>query len=227
MELDLHLIFGFLLVSFIAVATPGPSTLFVVRQAGTDGLLAGLACVGGILAADALFLLAGALGVGAALAAAPSVIGLIKVVGAAYFLYLSWRMASPHLRFAGVGDGSGAAATSAPSGGSMASGRSSFRVTDGLRCAFLMHILNTKALLFFSLLVPQFVRAGEALPPQIGMLMGLHLTLAALILTGYAMFGVAFLKGSGGSTLSKPLDLISALVMLVLSGSILATDLGR
>lgn len=216
MAYEANLVTTFLAVSFITVATPGPSTLFVIRQAGLGGLPSGMAAVIGILVADAAFLMAGALGIGAALAAAPQALEIIKLIGAGYFLYLAFKMAAPHLRL------------SASAGrlylqadlGSPAVARTKAEA-GGMRRAFLMHIVNTKALIFFGLLVPQFIHADQSFVPQIAVLLALHLGLAATILGAYAVFGAAMLATSSSGMMIKALDLLGAVVMLVLSGGIL------
>lgn len=216
MAYEANLVTTFLAVSFITVATPGPSTLFVIRQAGLGGLASGMAAVVGILVADAAFLMAGALGIGAALAAAPEALEIIKLIGAGYFLYLAFKMAAPHLRLSA----SAGRLNLRTDLGSPAVARKKAEA-GGMRRAFLMHVVNTKALIFFGLLVPQFIDADQSFVPQVAVLLGLHLGLAATILGAYAVFGAALLAKSSSGLMLKALDLLGAVVMLVLSGSIL------
>lgn len=227
----MELIFAFLTVSFFTVASPGPSTLFVVRQAASGGFAVGMAGVSGILASDAIFLLAGSLGLGAVINAAPWVLLVLKVAGAGYFAYLAWAMCSPYvapaaqaaLRAAGIFLPQQTLMVAADAPAMVLRNADSPTVLGTLRAALLMHLANPKALLFFTLLIPLFIRADLPLPGQVSLLLGLHLAMALGVLTLYAGLGAAFKRTALGSQLTMPLDLICAAVMLSLSVGILAT----
>jgi threonine/homoserine/homoserine lactone efflux protein len=88
-----HLL-AFLLAGVVLVAIPGPSVLFIVGRALAHGRRAALTSVAGNTTGVVLIVLAVALGVGAIAAASAAVFSVLKLVGAAYLIYLgvqTWR----------------------------------------------------------------------------------------------------------------------------------------
>ena len=88
-----HLV-AFLLAGVVLVAVPGPSVLFIVGRALAHGRRAALTSVAGNTTGVVLIVVAVALGVGAVAAASAAVFGVLKLVGAAYLVYLgvqTWR----------------------------------------------------------------------------------------------------------------------------------------
>ncbi|MCA2177815.1 LysE family translocator [Nonomuraea glycinis] len=129
--------------------SPGPDFAVVVRRSASSGRAHGMAAAVGISIGVFAWVVAAATGVAALLAASAVAFTVVKVVGAAYLLYLGGKA----LRSAVRGDG-GLRLDVAESGG-----RSPWAAfTEGL----LTNVLNPKAALFFVALVPQFVSPGAA-----------------------------------------------------------------
>jgi threonine/homoserine/homoserine lactone efflux protein len=82
-----HLL-AFLLAGVVLVVIPGPSVLFIVGRALAHGRRAALTSVAGNTTGVLLIVVAVALGVGAVAAASAAVFGVLKMVGAAYLVYL-------------------------------------------------------------------------------------------------------------------------------------------
>jgi threonine/homoserine/homoserine lactone efflux protein len=88
-----HLL-AFLLAGVVLVVIPGPSVLFIVGRALAHGRRAALTSVAGNTTGVLLVVGAVALGVGAVAAASAAVFSVLKLVGAAYLVYLgvqTWR----------------------------------------------------------------------------------------------------------------------------------------
>lgn len=142
-----------LLFTAAALATtfsPGPALVLAVANA--IGLGARQAAFSSLGNAAGLFALAALtwLGVGAALAAAPWALSVIRLCGALYLIYLGWgqwRLAARPWRAGGE-----AAATQ---------GRWAL-----FRTGFTVAATNPSALIFLSALLPQFVRTDAPLGPQ-------------------------------------------------------------
>ncbi len=198
-------IMAFALVSFIGIATPGPTVLLALSNGSRFGLLR--ACVGmvGAVASDFVLIGAVALGLGALLSASEFWFSVVKWVGVGYLAYLGVVL----LRSSGSLDET----LDVPANDGSGSPRSIFAKS------FLVAVTNPKGYLFFSAFLPQFV-----LPhlPQTTQYIVLALTFAAIdfvVMFGYAMLGsqaVRLLKKSGALWL----DRICGGVLLALAGSL-------
>jgi threonine/homoserine/homoserine lactone efflux protein len=88
-----HLL-AFLLAGVVLVVIPGPSVLFIVGRALAHGRRAALTSVAGNTTGVLLIVGAVALGIGAVAAASAAVFSVLKLVGAAYLVFLgvqTWR----------------------------------------------------------------------------------------------------------------------------------------
>ncbi|WP_234194913.1 LysE family translocator [Pseudacidovorax sp. NFM-22] len=155
---------SFLIAILIFQAVPGAGTVAILDATARGGVRAGMACVGGTLAGDALFMAAAALGLAALLQASPVLFGALQWLGAGYLLWMGWGM----LR-----------STASASSASPHAPRSP---REYARRAFAISLANPKVMLFFVAFFPLFIAPGASavtLP-----LMMLHVTLLSLLWQG-------------------------------------------
>ena len=154
------------LVAFVAAATvltitPGVDTAMVLRSASIGSRPAAFAAIGiclGCLVWGALV----SVGLGALLAASPTVFTALKWAGAAYLLWLGVKqIRSPRQSF--ETDGGNAPRTSARS---------------ALRRGFLTNLLNPKVGVFYVTFLPQFVPAGADVATFSFVLAAIHVLLS-------------------------------------------------
>jgi threonine/homoserine/homoserine lactone efflux protein len=150
---------AFAAASFAILMVPGPSTSLVVRYTLSEGRRAIPAVVGGGLAGDLLSLSASLAGIGALIAASPTLFAILKWVGVGYLLYLGYRSLKPPKH----GKGGNSRAGHIPVSALALSG-------------FLVTAVNPEGLGFFIDFMPQFMHANRPVLPQI-------LTLAAIFMT--------------------------------------------
>ena len=81
----------FIAAGWLLNLTPGPDVLYIVSNALRSGARAGLVAGLGITAGCFVHVFAAAVGVGALLSASATAFTVLKLVGAAYLLYLAWQ----------------------------------------------------------------------------------------------------------------------------------------
>ncbi|MEE6263867.1 LysE family translocator [Plantactinospora sonchi] len=141
MPIDQHLLLAFTLTTTIAMVTPGPDMLFVLGCGIRGGARAGLLATAGVATSEAVHVAVAAAGLAALFAAVPTAFTVVRVVGAAYLIYLGVQL----IRQRGQD-------TTEPSvtGGGL-SGRRAY--LSGL----LTNLLNPKMVTFTIAFLPQFV----------------------------------------------------------------------
>jgi threonine/homoserine/homoserine lactone efflux protein len=126
--------------------TPGQDTMFILGRSLTGGLRSGIAATVGIAIGTMGHTLAAALGLSAILATSAPAFLIVKLLGAAYLIFLGAKLLISK---------SAAAPTAGPSGPSSADPRSA------LRQGILTNVLNPKVALFFLAFLPQFIEPAS------------------------------------------------------------------
>jgi threonine/homoserine/homoserine lactone efflux protein len=120
--------------------TPGPNMMYLVSRSICQGRKAGLISLGGVGLGFLVYMVAAALGITALLFAVPLAYDALRLVGAAYLLYLAWQALKT-------------------------GGRSPFQVRDLpvdsprklLAMGFFTNLFNPKAAMLYLSLLPQFI----------------------------------------------------------------------
>ena len=130
---------------FVLNATPGVDMALTVGATLRAGWRQGAAVVLGINLGCVFHTFAAAFGLAALLAASAEAFTVVKLVGAAYLLYVAWGMAM--------------AALSPAAAGNPAETRLPPSFARGVWQGFLTNALNPKVALFYLALLPQFIDA--------------------------------------------------------------------
>ncbi|MER5873434.1 LysE family translocator [Streptomyces sp. NPDC002044] len=148
-----------------APGPPGPSVLFVIGRALAQGRRAALTTVAGNTLGACVLVVAVALGVGAVVERSVLLFTALKLVGAAYLVYLGVRAVrgrgSLEAAFSGEGP-----------------------VHSGLRTlgeGFVVGVANPKTIVFFAAVLPQFVDRGQGNVTAQMLLLGLVFNLIAVV----------------------------------------------
>lgn len=163
----------FVLASVALLVTPGPSVLYIVARSLDQGRRAGLVSVAGIGLGTLGHVAAATLGVSALVASSATLFTVVKLVGAAYLVWMGVQ------RMLGRG-----------AGGSELVGRP-MRLGAVFRQGAFVNLLNPKTALFFLAFLPQFVDTTRPVAPQ---LLTLGLVFTALAVASDSLF--ALLAGS-------------------------------
>jgi threonine/homoserine/homoserine lactone efflux protein len=133
---------------------PGPAVLYVVSSSITHGSRAGVVASLSILAANAVYFVLSAMGLGAVLIASRHVFTAIQWIGAAYLVFLGVRMLFSRTPIA------------PEAGHEPRLAKHSGVFWNG----FVTQIANPKAIIFFAALLPQFINPDQSAAWQIAIL---------------------------------------------------------
>lgn len=165
---------SFLGVAMLVIVTPGPDTALTIRNTLFGGRSGGVATAFGVVTGQAVWALATSAGLAALLVASEPAFMALRLVGAAYLIYLGWQALHGAFRHPGL------QARSEVDRGQLAA-------TAAYRQGVISNLGNPKMAAFFPSLLPQFVPGGEA---SFAGLLALGLLFCALTLvwlTGYAL----------------------------------------
>jgi homoserine/homoserine lactone efflux protein len=178
--MTLHLYAAFLLTCVVMAVIPGPTATLIVANALRHGTRAGLQNVAGTQIGLAVMILVAGIGLTSLIAAIGEWFDILRFAGAAYLIYLGWKMwRAPEIDLlAEAGRARG------PKGGFFLQGS-------------LVALSNPKMLLFFGAFFPQFIDPALPYAPQIAIMGVTSMIVAALSDGSYAL-----LAGTLGRALS-------------------------
>ncbi len=158
----------------LVALTPGPAVMCAMSQATRYGFRHALAGIVGIQLAHFVFFGCVGFGLAALLATATTAFAVLRIVGAAYLLYLGVSILVATFR----PEKAGLTAATPP------------RRRNLLLQGFVIQITNPKALLFMSALLPQFIQPETTLMPQLAILLATTIVVDAMVQIAYAYFAV-------------------------------------
>lgn len=172
-----HLLLMFIVALIIVCALPGADMALVMQTSMGRGARSGFAAAGGLGLARATHVTLSACGLAALLRNAPWLYEIVRYAGAAYLTWIAVQIfRSP------------AFAMPDPAGDSDARGARGHRA-DFVK-GLLTNLLNPKALLFCSVLLPQFIR------PEAGSVWLQVTQLGILLVIVCALFDVIYVLGA-------------------------------
>ncbi|MGK3984856.1 LysE family translocator [Sorangium sp. So ce136] len=156
----------FSLTSLLVIVTPGQDMLLVMSRSLAQGSSAGMATAGGISLGLVGHTALAALGLGSILMASSGLFLLLKLVGAAYLVYLGVRL----LRTRGAALELSEASASSP--------------TKLFAEGALSNLSNPKVTIFYLAFLPQFVPADAEHPTLLIVALGLSFSLLTFLVKG-------------------------------------------
>lgn len=153
---DFSTILQFAVATFVIAITPGPDMTLFVGRALSEGRAAGFACMFGAMTGIVIHTALVALGLSALIVASPQAFFVLKIVGAAYLVWLAYQALRHGSSF-------------------------SPETRSGARHSLLrnwatglgINLLNPKIILFFMTFLPQFVSARDPAAPGQLLFLGL------------------------------------------------------
>ena len=187
----------FLGIVALLTITPGADMAMVARSVFTGGRRDALATTLGISAGCLVWASASAVGVAALLAASRSAYDALRLIGAAYLVWLgvqSLLAARRHTTQAAASVGS--------------------RRSSPFRQGLLTNLFNPKIAVFYSTFLPQFIGPGDSALALSLALAGVHIALGIAWLSLYAWLVDRAVAAFKGSRLRRTLDAVTGTVLV-------------
>ena len=156
---------AFVAASAIMLAIPGPTILLVISYALGHGRKTALATVTGVTLGDFTAMTASLAGLGALLAASASLFTVLKLIGAAYLMFLGIKLWRAPIVAGPMADNDNLPEE---------------KPLKIMMHAYVVTALNPKSIVFFIAFVPQFLDMHRPFLPQTLILEGTFLFLGAL-----------------------------------------------
>ncbi len=198
--MDFQLWLAFVAASTALLLIPGPTVLLVLSYAVTQGRKIALTTALGVALGDFIAMSASLAGLGALVLASAKLFVVIKWIGAAYLIWLGWKLLRSAKDSSDIATDSH---TTSPAE----------KPPSIFWHAAAVTALNPKSIVFFIAFVPQFVDPAAALLPQFAILIATFVLLAAVNALAYALLGdglgrkltgpaaLRWLKRAGGGAL--------------------------
>jgi threonine/homoserine/homoserine lactone efflux protein len=180
--------------------TPGADMAMVARSVFTGGRRDAFATTLGISAGCLVWAFASAIGVAAVLAASRTAYDALRLVGAAYLVWLGVQSLLAARR--------GAGAEPAP-----VTGRGGRRASP-FRQGLLTNLFNPKIAVFYSTFLPQFIAPGDPVVALSLALAGVHIAFGLAWLSLYAWLLDRAVAAFKGSRLRRALDAVTGTVLV-------------
>ncbi|NJC73569.1 LysE family translocator [Planosporangium thailandense] len=204
-------ILSFTVVAALLTVTPGVDTMLVLSQGLRGGRRTAVACGLGINTGLVCWAAASVLGLSALLAASHAAYEIVRLLGAAYLVYVGARGLLMTWRRRGGADG-----------GAPVPGTETRRTAlAAYRRGITTNLLNPKVGVFYISLLPQFAPAGHRSAAVMMLLAGIHLTLSIVWLTAMAWLASRVLRTLSTKVTTR-LERISGAVMIGLGVRIAA-----
>jgi threonine/homoserine/homoserine lactone efflux protein len=149
---------AFLGISVLVIVTPGPDTAMTIRGVMLGGRHGGIATAAGVALGQIIWALATAAGLVAVLLASEPVFQAVKLLGAAYLVYLGARMLWSAWR------------QTCPSEATIMIGRAKTSPLALFRQGLISDLGNPKMAVFFASILPQFASAGQGMFSELALL---------------------------------------------------------
>lgn len=176
--MSIELYAAYVAACIVIIMVPGPTVTLIIASSMRHGARAGLANVAGTQAGIALMIAIAGIGLTTIIEAMGHWFELLRLLGAAYLIWMGWQMLRSSGRLA-LGE-----APSHPRGGFFLQG-------------FLVAVSNPKTLIFFGAFFPQFIDPSGNHALQIAVMGATALVFAAMSDSAYAL-----VAGRAGSMLS-------------------------
>jgi RhtB (resistance to homoserine/threonine) family protein len=195
-------LWAFVGIAALVIVAPGPDTVMVTKNALLHGRRAALATSLGVSTGLLIWTLAAALGVAAVVRESAVAFTILKLVGAAYLVWLGFQALRAARRH--VTPDRRHTTRQSPRVGALL----------GYRQGLLSNLGNPKIAVFFTGLLPQFVSPGRPVLEPFLLLGGLFVLMTVVWLCGYALAAARASALLGRPQVRAALDSVTGVVLV-------------
>ncbi|WP_198037012.1 LysE family translocator [Nocardia sp. BMG51109] len=199
-RMTLGAVVGFAVIALLGVMTPGLDTMLVLRNAVLGGRGRGIAALLGVTCGCLVWGTASVAGLTAMLTASHLAYQVVRILGAAYLLWLGGSALWKSLRRNRSGTREDAEVAASPS-----------RWT-AFRAGMLTNLLNLKVGVFYMSLLPQFLPAGA--PVRGALLVAIHVACGLVWLGGLVWVAARARRLLTRDAVRRWLDRVTATVLI-------------
>lgn len=228
--MDVHVWWTYFAACWLIALSPGSGAVLSVSHGLRYGVRGAGATIAGLQVGLVGITLVAGVGVGAVLVASATAFMVVKVMGAAYLMWLGWQQ-----WHAPVHEGHGlldeaAPATTAQVGGQALSAAGPPQGANvgghlGVRQRFLSglftNLTNPKGIVFMVAVLPQFIAPDRPLPMQLAVLMGTMAVVDTLVMHGYAFTGARLAQWLRGARAQRVQNRLFGGVLMGMGASLL------
>ena len=192
----------FILGTIFIVLLPGPNSMYVTLVASRWGIAAGYRGACGIFLGDLILMILAASGVASLLVAVPALFMVLEYAGGACLVWLGIGL----LR-AAVQRGRGIEAP--------ASRLSEGDARQPFRTALVISLMNPKAILFFTAVLPPFLDINRPLAPQLALFAATTIGMDGLSMCAYGLGGAALARQMTAPRFRKGFGIVVGCLLLL------------
>jgi threonine/homoserine/homoserine lactone efflux protein len=189
-------------IALVLIVTPGPDTALIIRNALRAGAKAASFSAAGVGLGSAVWAAASVIGVAAVLERSDVAFTTFKLAGAAYLVFLGLRTLAVTLR---------------PTPTARVESRPATPTTLNARSAFIQgvlnNLLNPKAGAIFATVMPQFIEPGDSMF-RLTLMVACYVAIVIAWLCAYAVLVSRARRSSIGDRLSKGFERVTGTVMI-------------
>lgn len=172
--MDFHVWLAYCVAAWVIALSPGSGAVLSMSHGLSYGVRRTTATIIGLQIGLAVMLLIAGVGVGAVLTASATAFAIVKVVGAAYLLWLGWRQWHAPVQADATAAGADAPA---PAG---------LSVRQHVLRGALTNMTNPKGIVFMVAVLPQFIDPARPLWLQLLILLVTSVVADVIVMHGYA-----------------------------------------
>ncbi|MDR7152393.1 homoserine/homoserine lactone efflux protein [Hydrogenophaga palleronii] len=210
--MELHVWLAFFAASWVIAISPGSGAVLSMSHGLTYGVRQTSATIVGLQLGLAVILLVAGVGVGALLLASATAFTVVKVLGAAYLIWLGVQQWRAPVTMASSSAGTTAGAVGEP-------GLPSVRRRIAL--GFFTNVTNPKGIVFMVAVLPQFIDPTRALWLQLLILLVTSVGVDLLVMHGYAFLASRAQRWLASARARRAQNRVFGGVLLAMGASLL------